>query len=213
MEENVIEVVHMDEKCVEVVLELKPLAPISITKQKGVFNKTSVIPSNHNLYGLLENILGIRIGLDTRNKIIKKLKLNSEKRQGKLFLSLISHNVDILNIKTPKKIVYFNDSMSYLNRRLGEEPHIKGVKNIDKSMVYSTMQTLVDLKVRENLPNYYTSIYKQQYFNTDDSYFITLKTTQQLYNQLEKALRDRSTYYLGNSDGLIDVMIKEVCKK
>lgn len=213
MEENVIEVVHMDEKCVEVVLELKPLAPISITKQKGVFNKTSVIPSNHNLYGLLENILGIRIGLDTRNKIIKKLKLNSEKRQGKLFVSLISHNVDILNIKTPKKIVYFNDSMSYLNRRLGEEPHIKGVKNIDKSMVYSTMQTLVDLKVRENLPNYYTSIYKQQYFNTDDSYFITLKTTQQLYNQLEKALRDRSTYYLGNSDGLIDVMIKEVCKK
>jgi hypothetical protein len=201
-------IIKKEKKDVELVLELKPEAPISLSLYKGVFNKTSIRPSNHNILGLIENILGIHLPHDMRVDIVKKYKLKCSKRDNaKLFVSVIEDSVDILDIELPKTYEKFIDSYSYLVKRLGEKSHINGMKNCDVGLIYHKKDDLVLSKHKEKIPTFYSSLYKKEYFITNDVYKIKILTTSKIKELLELNLDQTSSYYLGNSDGIITVKI------
>ncbi len=192
----------------EIVLILKPESAISITTYKGLFSKTSIKPTNSNIMGLLENILGIHFDENMRKKIISQHKLNPYKRKdSKLFISLLDSKVEILDIIIPKNFEKFIDSYSYLMKRIGERSHIKGIKNCDITLTHHKKVDLVKIGQKEKMPRYYTSIYKREYFVTDDVYKIKIKTSQSIKNELLKSLDEKDSYFLGNSDGVISVKI------
>lgn len=211
-------IINKEDVNCEIVLELIPQSPLSISRYKGTVNKTMVKPSNHNILGLVENILGIHFSLKMRKEIIKKYKINyTDRMDGRLFVSLLEDKVIIESIKNPNVVECFMDSYAYLNKRVGEDPHIKGIKNCDVSLQHHKKTTLTNLtgtseskdmlKASENFPTYYTSLYNKEWVITEGSYFIRLKTTESIKKELIEKLEENNSYYLGNNESIISVKI------
>jgi len=212
------------EKNVEATLTITPMAPLSITSEKGKYSSVNIKLRKNMILGLIENCLGIHFPLKFREKIVKGLKLKVETNTA--YLPLISHLIEIVDIKTPEKYTIFSDAYSYLNKR-DDKSHINGAKNVDIHLYYTEIdedmlspnakkdgsESAKEKKqyikeVLKYIPNLYTSLYKREWILTEEDYIIKIKTSIEIKDLLILAVDKNKTYYLGNSESIINL---DVC--
>ncbi|MCB5288541.1 MAG: type I-PGING CRISPR-associated protein Cas5p [Candidatus Cloacimonetes bacterium] len=224
---------------VKVVLEIEPLAPLSMVSElPGSYYKTLKSPDKKMLCGLFENILGWHIDLPDRKAIVKELsrlrkvqaKMKpelsfSDNTKGSSFCPLL---MDYFEIALPiiPEISFYDDLWRKSFRRSDASVHPKGTPNINHNLIPLKRQLKrseknpkqVDDKsledfFKENIeqfPQYYTSPTAREYVYTKGLYEIRIDIDRHLYTTLKERLINENIGYLGNSEGWVNLNITEL---
>lgn len=138
------------EPTVNVVLEIEPLAPLSMVSElPGSYYKTLKSPDKKMLCGLFENILGWHIDLADRKAIIKDLitlkkKLAKkdpkiefiDRTKGSTYCPLLMDYFEITNAQPIfSRAVFYDDLWSKSYRRADAIVHPKGTFNISYDLL------------------------------------------------------------------------------
>lgn len=195
-----------------VILIITPLAPLSITNQKGTYLKSHILPSKNQISGMLENILRMYIPTNMRVKICDAFKLDKEysipynKKQS--YVPLINNHYTIDKIYTPKNVKFFDDYSSHLYKRK-DKAHINGSRHVDKSLYYTTRDDIntmsQTINVFDKLPTFYNTNIKREYFTTNECYKICATLDNDFYLALNESLSLNNVAYLGNSESLVKI--------
>jgi CRISPR-associated protein Cas5 len=223
----------------KVILEIEPLAPLSMVSElPGSYYKTLKSPDKKMLCGLFENILGWHIDLKDRKAIIKYLD-NQRKKQtkdksktgfedrtkGSTYSPLLMDYFEIVFPVIPV-LEFYDDLWSKAYRRSDADVHPKGTFNLDfikireKRMLPRDKDkpqkidnsALLDF-FKENLtsyPLYYSTPSSREYLYANGKYQIELLMDETLYQMLNNHHKENNIGYLGNSEGWIDLKIKEL---
>ena len=160
------------EPTVNVVLEIEPLAPLSMVSElPGSYYKTLKSPDKKMLCGLFENLLGWHIDLADRKAITKELsilrkkqaKMNPDiefvdKTKGSTYCPLLIDYFEINDVKLVfSKAVFYDDLWSKSFRRSdadGNQPtHAKGTANIDYTLIPIKRELPRDSKNNKQVDN------------------------------------------------------------
>jgi len=193
-------------------LIITPVTPISISKKiNGNFWLSSDTPQKSNIYGLLENVMGLHFNRPIREKLVKMLKMNKNDLEtyhfSKSFLPITSKCIDILNINanignTNTYIDYFQFFSKFSDIR-----HINGSANVDKSIHYNQKCTLENYEIlgkehRIKSPTYYKSPKRREFIFGDINYEINIKTTNIVKDIIMNSKNNKSAY-LGTSESIV----------
>lgn len=213
-----------------ITLEIRPLAPLSMVSEiPGAFYKTLKCPSKKMICGLFENMLGWHFSIKDRELIFndwKKLMKKQGKdikdyQRGSTYIPLLMDYFDIIgepSLKNFKACIIYTDLW---NRCLCRDDigHLKGCRNIDETLIKEKQtqgsNNLDDTWFKSNkgrIPCYFTKPTIREFLNIDGTLSIQLAIDNVLFNILECATN--KTYYLGNSEGWVDVYLKindELC--
>lgn len=223
----------------KVILEIEPLAPLSMVSElPGSYYKTLKSPDKKMLCGLFENILGWHIDLADRKAIIKELtalrkkqaKKNSQlefvdKTKGSTYSPLLMDYFEILLPVVPE-LGFYDDLWSKAYRRSDADVHPKGTFNLDFRIIPLKRQqprdkdkpqkidnsALFDF-FRKNInsyPLYYSTPTSREYVFIKGKYQIKIAMDSDLYKMLFDKLLLENIGYLGNSEGWINLKLKEL---
>lgn len=198
------------EKTESLMLYIKPQGPLHMSvKLGGKYNNTILKPTENMIYGLLENVLGLHLDLDTR-KLIKDFNKSKNKKQTssnrKSFMPIINDYVDIENVELlSSKNEIFDDFSKYFYDRK-DKSHFTGVDNFDISFAYKERKEY-DKSVLDKFPEFYSGIIKKQYVIIDGHYIISLKLNSFFKKLIEENICDVSTAYLGSSESIVNVYL------
>lgn len=217
---------------------LAPLSMVS--ELPGSFYKTMKYPSKKMLCGLFENILGWHFDNKLRLEIFKdmvkvrkKQKIDLKKEQlihGSTYLPLLMDYFDILgNISLIefKGMFNYSDLWNRGYRRSDSNKHLNGCRNIDVSLVaerYNLFTNWKDLPSKESeskkdewfknnigrIPCFYTSPTPREYICLDAVMEIPLMLDVNFAELLLAEAKISNICYLGNSEGWVNIKIKEV---
>lgn len=217
---------------------LAPLSMVS--ELPGSFYKTMKYPSKKMLCGLFENILGWHFDNKLRLEIFKdmvkvrkKQKIDLKKEQlihGSTYLPLLMDYFDILgNISLIefKSMFNYSDLWNRGYRRSDSNKHLNGCRNIDVSLVaerYNLFTNWKDLPSKESeskkdewfknnigrIPCFYTSPTPREYICLDAVMEIPLMLDVNFAELLLVKAKISNICYLGNSEGWVNIKIKEV---
>ena len=217
---------------------LAPLSMVS--ELPGSFYKTMKYPSKKMLCGLFENMLGWHFDNKLRLEIFKdmvkvrkKQKIDLKKEQlihGSTYLPLLMDYFDILgNISLIefKSMFNYSDLWNRGYRRSDSNKHLNGCRNIDVSLVaerYNLFTNWKDLPSKESeskkdewfknnigrIPCFYTSPTPREYICLDAVMEIPLMLDVNFAELLLAEAEISNICYLGNSEGWVNIKIKEV---
>lgn len=217
---------------------LAPLSMVS--ELPGSFYKTMKYPSKKMLCGLFENMLGWHFDNKLRLEIFKdmvkvrkKQKIDLKKEQlihGSTYLPLLMDYFDILgNISLIefKSMFNYSDLWNRGYRRSDSNKHLNGCRNIDVSLVaerYNLFTNWKDLPSKESeskkdewfknnigrIPCFYTSPTPREYICLDAVMEIPLMLDVNFAELLLAEAKISNICYLGNSEGWVNIKIKEV---
>lgn len=217
---------------------LAPLSMVS--ELPGSFYKTMKYPSKKMLCGLFENMLGWHFDNKLRLEIFKdmvkvrkKQKIDLKKEQlihGSTYLPLLMDYFDILgNISLIefKSMFNYSDLWNRGYRRSDSNKHLNGCRNIDVSLVaerYNLFTNWKDLPSKESeskkdewfknnigrIPSFYTSPTPREYICLDAVMEIPLMLDVNFAELLLAEAKISNICYLGNSEGWVNIKIKEV---
>ena len=219
---------------------LAPLSMVS--ELPGSFYKTMKYPSKKMLCGLFENMLGWHFDNKLRLEIFKdmvkarkKQKIDLKKEQfihGSTYLPLLIDYFDIsrnISLKEFKSIFNFSDLWNKGYRRSDSNKHMNGCRNIDISLVaerYNLFTNWKDLPSKESeskkdewfknnigkIPCFYTSPTPREYICLDAVMEIPLMLDVNFAELLLAEAKISNICYLGNSEGWVNIKIKDVEK-
>lgn len=217
---------------------LAPLSMVS--ELPGSFYKTMKYPSKKMLCGLFENMLGWHFDNKLRLEIFKdmvkvrkKQKIDLKREQlihGSTYLPLLMDYFDILgNISLIefKSMFNYSDLWNRGYRRSDSNKHLNGCRNIDVSLVaerYNLFTNWKDLPSKESeskkdewfknnigkIPCFYTSPTPREYICLDAVIEIPLILDVDFAELLLAEAKISNICYLGNSEGWVNIKIKEV---
>ncbi len=218
----------------EVELVIEPLAPFSIVSTlPGSFYKSLDGPTNVNLCGIFENILGWHIGPKERKKILKHVKSVHKKKFKTAEISVVESRVgyqsilghlfkEILRV-VPSIDCRYDDLWKQQLFRSGYS-HPKGTPNLSYQLI--ALKNRLDKDAngvvtneeidrfhkdhKSNFPMYYTAPRKREFIVVDSVYKIKALMNKGLRNALSLALEDRNISYLGVSEGWADIRLMEI---
>jgi hypothetical protein len=216
LELNLLEFFSDRELSHEIELVIHPQSPLSIS---GVLNSKYVkckrSLSDNMIYGLIENMIGFHFGRDVRKKITKICKLNGVPTDNhhteEAYLPLISDLCKVINVNMPiEKDVLVDDYSSHFKSSdsrsfatsthdislLGVVTPRKGYK-IDNYNLYS---------------NYYKSIGHREYmvYSVNDKITVRLQISTELMKIIQNKIQQNQILYLGNSESLINIELKQL---
>lgn len=227
------------ERNINVVLEIEPLAPLSMVSElPGSYYKTLKSPDKKMLCGLFENILGWHFDLADRKVIIgelaelrrKQAKKNPQlkfidRTKGSTYVPLLMEYFEIGLQLTPITNFY-DDLWSKAYRRSDAVSHPKGTFNISCNLIPLKRELKrskknprqVDDKALETFfkehieefPQYYSTPTKREYLFAKGNYEIQIEIDQNLYKILNERLMTDNLGYLGNSEGWVNLNFKEL---
>lgn len=204
----------------EIVLEIKPQGPLSISSRKGEYIIFDKKISKNMFSGMLENMLKLHIDNNNiKRKIIKKSKSADDNQPTpdhgafQQYYPIINHLYEIEEIAYPKKFDLFTDISNNMRRR-SDAGHVSGVKHVDIELdVYSKFNPIFGDKATvkgENLlhycPQYYTSLSKREFAICDGSYYLKIKLTKSFKDIIVNNI-DNSFLFLGNSESPVTLSI------
>ncbi len=223
----------------KVILEIEPLAPLSMVSElPGSYYKTLKSPDKKMLCGLFENILGWHIDLADRKAIIKELialrkkqaKKNPQlefvdRTKGSTYSPLLMDYFEIILPVIPA-IGFYDDLWNKAYRRSDADVHPKGTFNLDYNIIPLKRQQPRDKdkpqkidnsalfnffkKNVDSYPLYYSTPTSREYIYTKGKYQIQIALDSSLYKMLCERLSFENMAYLGNSEGWVDLKIKEL---
>ena len=211
----------------KVKLTILPLAPLSMVSDiPGSYYKTQEVPDKYKLCGLFENLLGWHFDRNDRIAIQKKLKeynkkvlrnpeyANSEANSGFQPLLFDFFEMGMFLRHQPQ---YYNDLWKRSFSRMDADVHAKGTPNLDYEVLKMKPEALREGTIgdffkenRKNYPMYYTSPTLREYVVYEGKMQITFGMHESLFIELQKALQNNSTAYLGNSEGWVEINIEEI---
>lgn len=204
----------------EIVLEIKPQGPLSISSRKGEYIIFDKKLSKNMVSGMLENMLKLHIdNNEIKRKIIKKSKSADNNQPTpdhntyQQYYPIINHLYEIKEIAYPQKFDIFTDISNNMRRR-SDAGHVTGVKHVDIELdAYSKFKPIFGDKATvkpEDLlpycPQYYTSISKREFAICDGSYYLKLKTTKSFKDIIVNNI-DNNFLFLGNSESPVTLSI------
>lgn len=208
----------------EMVLEIKPQGPLSISSRKGEYIIFDKKISKNMISGMLENMLKLHIdNNDIKKKIIKKSKSIDNNKPTpdhgayQRYYPIINHLYEIEEIAYPHKFDLFVDISNNMRRR-SDAGHVTGVKHVDIELdAYSKFKPIFgdNATVKaENLlpycPQYYTSIGKREFAICDGSFYLKIKTTKSFKDVISNNI-DNNFLFLGNSESPVTLSIVTDC--
>jgi len=225
---------QMPEKEKQVILEIEPLAPLSIVSTlPGSYYKSLEKPTKANLCGMFENVMGWHIGKKDRNKILKKMK-QVYKKSFKIidfeietsavgYTSLLGHLFEIELPFVPAILTRYDD---YWTQQLKHDDarHLKGTANLSYQLIKKKRNLPTDDKgkisdktyttfLKENnshFPMYYTSPTPREFIVLGGNYQIQLSISSHLFESLSNSLKENNLAYLGTNEGWVNLSIKEI---
>lgn len=134
-------------------LELTALAPLSmVSSQPGTYFRSEISPTNHMIYGLLENTLGWHFEDKFRLELFKKLQKTAKKKHGRNsryanspwliskpeasgsgFFSLLQFHLRLTEIELDQKPMTYDDLWSMQLRR-SDDSFDGGSRNYDSRL-------------------------------------------------------------------------------
>lgn len=219
----------------EIVLEIQPLAPLSMVSDlPGSYYKTLKYPNKQMICGLFENILDWHISIADRKIILKELKKLRKKQKidfeefetGSSYSPLLMEYFEITLTLIPPIICHYDDYWSRAYRRADAVVHPKGTSNISfplikmkRDLVRNEKKTMqVDDKALESFfkekkdeyPMYYSTPTKREYIVVQAKYQIKILIDHNLIQLLKDKLLTNNIAFLGSSEGWIDIKINEI---
>lgn len=219
---------------VEAIIEIEPLAPLSMVRDlPGSYYKTLKSPSKKMLCGLFENILEWHIDAADRKEILKEVKkirkkqnlAFSEEKSGSSYFPLLMEYFDV-RLEMHPTCMHFDDYWSKAYRRADAIVHPKGTFNIDYKLIPEKRKLprnekkpgQVDDKLlekffinkKDQFPLYYSSPNKREYLFLDENYQFKIEIDKLLCQMLKARLVLVNFGYLGNSEGWVNIKIKEL---
>lgn len=209
-------------------LIIQPLAPLSMVSEiPGTYYKAQDIPDKYKLCGVFENILGWHFSRNDRVKIAKRIReFNQKSLKNKTYNSWQSNSgfqpllFDFFELgMTVKSMgVNYNDLWKRSFSRMDADVHPKGTPNLDYKVLREKYPALKsqDLlsffkKNKGAFPMFYTSPTLREYIDySGEQIQVKLTMDTNLYNLLITSLDDSSMAYLGNSEGWVEIEIKEI---
>jgi CRISPR-associated protein Cas5 len=222
------------------VLELEALAPLSmVAKMPGKYYRSQPKPTDHMLWGLLENALGWHIGDAERRQLFAKLKkqhkLKDVAGSGVGYQSLLQWHVRFGLVVVPP-LMHYDDlwtqhlkgknfpggSRNYdaqaipvMNAERG-----KRIKYSDAGSAKKGAALLHEFEegdeihigvLRPHFPQYYSSPTPREYVEPTGSYQIMVETSPALLAALQAATADPAApLYLGSNDGWVEASWKTI---
>lgn len=206
-------------------LVITPLGPLSMQMAPtGQHYAAFVEPPDSALYGMVENALLIWADEPTKKKLRKEAGVSAPPtRPGYKFYPVV-HDALSFKGKTIPPHVKFVD----LRSRLWSAPddrHMGGIKNIDESMLMidgpeisirkNTHPHLVDGSqfsetVRSRLPMYYSAPKTAEWVRYSGDILVRCSATASMLGAVTEALSSRSSYYLGNSESIVEIKIRKI---
>lgn len=216
---------------------LAPLSMVS--ELPGSYYKSLKIPNKKILCGLLENALGWHIDLADRKTIqgeIKHLRKKQAKKgsnvvfvdytKGSTYIPLLMEYFDVLDIQPSfEKVLFYDDLWSKAYRRADAVVHPKGTFNIDYTLIPikrglkrdEKKPSQVDNQALEELfkqnlgqfPLYYSTPTIREHVSIEGRYIVKINLDSRLYQSLKISIASNNISYLGNSEGWVDIKIKE----
>lgn len=224
---------ELQTQAVLAVRPLAPLSMVD--ELPGSFYKTLKYPSKKMICGLFENILGWHFDKKMRLEIFKDMikvrkkhnvKLEKEEFvRGSTYLPLLMDYFDIsgkISLKEFKSMFNYSDLWNRGYRRFDSNKHLNGCRNIDVSLVaerYNLFSKWNDLPSKESepmkdewfknnigkIPCFYTSPTPREYIYLDAIMEIPITMDRMLAEQLLPIIKISNNYYLGNSEGWVNV--------
>lgn len=231
---------ELQKQAVLTIRPLAPLSMVS--ELPGSFYKTMKYPSKKMLCGLFENMLGWHFDNKLRLEIFKdmvkarkKQKIDLKKEQfihGSTYLPLLIDYFDIsrnISLKEFKSIFNFSDLWNKGYRRSDSNKHMNGCRNIDISLVAERYNLFTNWKVLPSkeseskkdewfknnigkIPCFYTSPTPREYICLDAVMEIPLMLDVNFAELLLAEAKISNICYLGNSEGWVNIKIKDVEK-
>ena len=216
------------------VLEIEALAPLSmVAKMPGKYYRSQPKPTDHMLWGMLENALGWHISDAERKQLFAKLKkqhkLKDVAGSGVGYQSLLQWHVRFGLVVVPP-LMHYDDlwtqhlkgknfpggSRNYdaqaipiMNAERG-----KRIKYSDAGSAKKGTALLQDFQdgdeihigvIRPYFPQYYSSPTPREYVEPAGKYQITVETSPALLEALQAATDDPAApLYLGSNDGWVE---------
>lgn len=226
------------EQAVEALLTIEPLAPLSmVSTMPGSFYKTLGEPSDFNIWGAIENVLGWHFDEDTRKAVRKKILSHSQKKKHDNpdiktsevgYLPLLSHIVEILpnpiQVNSPK--MYYKDLWKQQRKRSDMYSHPNGTMNISYEIIPFKMDLDRDSKKgtvtndaitkfyaehKSRYPMYYTSAGNREFVVLlSGVYYYKLRMPEQLLLLLSEAIIENNMAYLGTNEGWVNLKIERL---
>lgn len=223
----------------KVILEIEPLAPLSMVSElPGSYYKTLKSPDKKMLCGLFENILGWHISLAHRKEIFKELtsirkeqaKKNSkfefvDGTKGSTYIPLLMDFFEIKLLVVPET-VFYDDLWSKAYRRSDADVHPKGTFNLDYHIIPLKRQQPRDKDKPQKIDNvalfdffknnvdsyplYYSTPTSREYVFVKGKYQIQIEIDSDLFKRLWDRLTCENLGYIGNSEGWIDLKLKQL---
>jgi CRISPR-associated protein Cas5 len=218
----------------EVVLEVEPLAPLSMVSElPGSYYKSLKSPDKKMVCGLFENILGWHIDLVDRKNIVQEL-IKTRKKQnldyitkvkGSTYTPLLMEYFEI-NLKVIPSSFFYDDLWSKAYRRADAIVHPKGTFNISYDIIPSkrelqrseknpkqiedkAMETFFKNNI-EQFPQYYSSPTGREYVQLNGKYEFKLTIDSELFILIQERLKYENIGYLGNSEGWVDIKLRKL---
>lgn len=216
-------------------LQIDALAPLSmVAKMPGKYFRSQPKPTDHMLWGLLENALGWHIGDTERRPLFARLKKQHKIKEvagsGVGYQSLLQWHVRFGVVVVPP-LMHYDDLWTQ---------HLKGKNFVDGSRNYDAQaiplmnakrgkritssdagsarkgeQLLRDFQdgndihisvLRPHFPQYYSSPTPREYVEPDGSYQVVVETSAALMAALQQAVADPAApLYLGSNDGWVEL--------
>jgi CRISPR-associated protein Cas5 len=208
-------------------LVIQPLAPLSMVSDiPGTYYKTQEVPDKYKLCGLFENLLGWHFDKNDRAAITKDLKkfnvktLKNDKYVSKeansSFQPLLFDFFET-GLVLRHQSVQYNDLWKKAFSRMDADTHAKGTPNLDYEVLKKKHIALKDVPIadffkenKKNYPMYYTSPTLREYIAYSGVIEIKIDMHVPLFDELQTALLNNSTAYLGNSEGWVEINMIEL---
>lgn len=215
-----------EEKNKEVTLVIKPQVPLSIAgKDYGLFYRNTIKPNPNKIFGMLENVMGLWFDNGLRSKVKKGNKGKKDKtfNGNKAYYPVIDDFIEGLEIVSIPKDYNLFDDLTTTMRNIKEDSHFWGVRNFDISHINTTrkhdkkkgevsliegLDKIEKEAIFDKFPEYYMSITKREYIDTEDEIVVKFKTTEYLYNKIKDALYLNKSAYLGTSESIVNLEIR-----
>lgn len=218
------------DKDAEAILEIEPLAPLSIVSDlPGSYYKSIDKPTKNNLCGIMENILGWHLSVKDRQKLLKDLAKHYEKvykldeiaelkpnvpYKNYSYHPIIAHLFEVVLEINPVVKLRYDDIWKQQLFRDGYS-HPKGTPNISYELIPKKINS--DKKIEDffkehkgGFPMYYTSPGKREYIVLGGSYRYRVKINQILLNVLKERTNEYNIGYLGTNEGWVNLKIQNL---
>jgi hypothetical protein len=215
---------------VQCVMEIHIRSSLSLTEgpRGNRYLSTNVI-SDSKIYGLLENILGYYLDYkETVETITKKgeVKTSTVSDKGVLIDDIKSiygkdsfkrdfkfdtYLLPVVSIVHKDDIVVKDiiDDYTYRNYNREDKGHFGGLKSVDFDIIHYNREEILTSMPFDKVPGWYSAQSKVERIVPENPIIkIKLELPPSLLTELEEKLKKRTAYFLGDSEGLIDVYIK-----